>query len=240
MFRTLIWFCYLWLTLFASVPRMLKAKKYHEAEQFDERDIIVNNQAGPWARKLLKLSGNTVTVNGLENIPKDRAVLFVANHQSNFDIPILLGHIDKPKAFIAKIELEKFPILNTWMSLMECVFMDRDNIRQSAKSIGKGIKSLKNGYSMVVFPEGTRTDDGILLEFKPGALKLATKSGVPVVPVTINGSKSIMKKGSKIIHPAHVEIIISPIIEMNDEWKHDTIALAEKVKGIIDKNLNQS
>ena len=90
---------------------------------------------------------------------------------------------------------------------------------------------------MVVFPEGTRSEDGALLEFKPGALKLATKSGVPIIPVTINGSKEIMVKGSKIIKPAHVEIIISEPIEMTDEWKQDTFALTEKVKGIISSNL---
>ena len=237
MLRTITWFCYLWISLFASVPKMLKAKKFQEEKDFDNRDRITNMVVGPWSRKLLKISGNTVTVKGLENIPENRAVLFVGNHQSNFDIPILLGHIDKPKAFIAKIELEKFPLINTWMTLIECVFMDRDNLRQSAKAIMQGIKSLKNGYSMVIFPEGTRSEDGALLEFKPGALKLATKSGVPIIPVTINGSKDIMVKGSNIIKPAHVEIIISEPIEMTDEWKQDTFALTEKVKGIISSNL---
>lgn len=239
MIRTLIWFCYLWISLFQSMPDLKKAQRFHDAGEFEKRDAVVNNRVGPWSRKLLKLSGNTVTVKGLENIPKDRAVLFVGNHQSNFDIPILLGHIDTPKAFIAKIELEKFPLISKWMILMECVFMDRDNLRQSAKAIMQGIKSLKKGYSMVVFPEGTRTDDGILLEFKPGALKLATKSGAPIVPITINGSKDIMKKGQKIIRPAHVEITVDKPIEITDEMKQDTIALAEHVQGIIAKNLGQ-
>ncbi len=237
MLRTLNWFIYLWLSLFASVPKMLKAKKYHEEKDLEHRDEVVNTIVGPWSRKLLKLSGNQITVVGQENIPKDQAVLFVGNHQSNFDIPILLGHIDKPKAFIAKIELEKFPLINTWMTLIECVFMDRDNLRQSAKAIMKGIKNLKSGYSMVVFPEGTRSEDGQLLEFKPGALKLATKSGVLIIPVTINGSKDIMTKGSKIIRPAKVEVIIAPPVEMTDEWKQDTFALTEHVKGIIESNL---
>ena len=239
MVRTFIWFCYLWISLFQSIPDMKKAQKHQEAGELAERDAVVSGRVGPWARKLLKLSGNTVSVTGLENIPKDRAVLFVGNHQSNFDIPILLGHIDTPKGFIAKVELEKFPFISTWMPMMNCVFMDRNDMRQSAKAIMQGIKNLKNGYSMVVFPEGTRTDDGVLLEFKPGALKLATKSGAPIVPITINGSKEIMKKGQKIIRPAHVEIIIDKPIEITDEMKQDTIALSEHVKGIIAKNLGQ-
>lgn len=239
MFRTFIWFCYLWITLLGSIPKMKKAQKFNDTEQIEQRDDLVNQIVGPWARKLLKLAGTEVTVQGAENVPKDKAVLFVGNHQSNFDIPILLGHIDKPKAFIAKVELEKFPFISTWMQLMECVFMDRSNLRQSAKAIMQGIKSLKKGYSMVIFPEGTRTHDGKLLEFKPGALKLATKSGAPIVPVTINGSKDIMTKGSNIIRPAKVEIIIDKPIEITEEMKQDTIALAQHVQGIIAKNLGQ-
>lgn len=237
MLRTLVWFSYLWITLLGSIPRLKKSEKLDREKAVEERDQMVNQVVGPWARKLLKLSGTTVTVKGAENVPSDRAVLFVANHQSNFDIPILLGHIDKPKAFIAKVELEKFPFINRWMKLMQCVFMDRGNMRQSAKAIMTGIKNLKSGYSMVVFPEGTRSADGALLEFKPGALKLATKSGAPIVPVTIKGSKNIMTKGSKVIKPASVEIIIDKPIEITDEIKQDTIALTEDIKARIDANL---
>ncbi len=239
MLRTMVWFSYLWITLLGSIPRLSKSEKLEKQEEIARRDQMVNEVVGPWARKLLKVSGTTVEVRGAENIPSDRAVLFVANHQSNFDIPILLGHIDKPKAFIAKVELEKFPFINRWMKLMQCVFMDRGNMRQSAKAIMTGIKNLKKGYSMVVFPEGTRSVDGTLLEFKPGALKLATKSGVPIIPVTISGSKDIMKKGSKVIKPAHVEVTIDKPIEMTDEIKQDTIALTEQIKLVIDSHLRK-
>lgn len=239
MLRTLIWFAYLWASLLGSVPNMRKALKHQGAGDMDKRDEIVNSVIGPWARRLIEMSGTEVQVKGIENIPDQSPVLFVGNHQSNFDIPLLLGYIDKPKAFIAKIELKKMPLISSWMELMECVFMDRSDIRQSAKAIGQGAKNLKAGYSMVVFPEGTRTEDGILLDFKPGALKLATKSGVEIIPVTINGSKDIMTKGSRLIRPAKVEIIISEPIPMNDEWKKDTIALADQIRGIIAKNLGQ-
>ncbi len=238
MFRTLIWFSYLWMTLLGSIPKMKKALKLEAQEKLSERDELVNSVAGPWARRLLKVSGTQVEVKGIENVPTDKAVLFVANHQSNFDIPILLGHIDKHKSFISKVELEKFPIINKWMNLLECVFMDRSDIRQSAKAIMQGIKNLKNGYSMVIFPEGTRAEDNNLLEFKPGALKLATKSGAPIVPVSISGSKDIMKKGSNIIRPAKVKITIHEPIEITDEMKRDTISLAEHVRSVIAQNVS--
>ncbi len=237
MFRTAIWFTYMGASLVGSKSKLKMAERLEKDGDIEARDKIVNNQVGPWARKLVHLSGTTVTVRGAEHIKRDRPVLIVANHQSNFDIPILLGYVDVPKGFIAKVELETFPVVNRWMRLMQCVFMDRENMRQSAKAIMQGIKNLKNGYTMVVFPEGTRSEDGGLLEFKPGALKLATKSGVDVLPITISGSKDIMTKGSKRIRPAEVTLTISEPIEMTDALKQDTFLLTEKIRDVIESNL---
>lgn len=237
MFRTAIWFTYMGASLLGSRSKMKMAERLEKDGDIQARDKIVDSVVGPWARKLVKLSGTTVTVQGMEHIKQDKPLLIVANHQSNFDIPILLGYVDMPKGFIAKVELETFPVVNRWMRLMQCVFMDRNDMRQSAKSIMQGIKNLKKGYTMVVFPEGTRSEDGSLLEFKPGALKLATKSGVNVLPITISGSKDIMTKGSKRIKPAQVTLTISEPIEITDALKQDTFALTEKIKGVIESNL---
>ncbi len=237
MIRTAFWFTYMGASLSGSRAKLKLAERLHKDGDIQARDNIVNSVVGPWSRKLVSLSGTKVEVKGAENIPSDRAVLIVANHQSNFDIPILLGYVDTPKGFIAKVELETFPVVNRWMRLMECVFMDRNDMRQSAKAIMQGIKNLKNGYSMVVFPEGTRSENGDLLEFKAGAFKLATKSGVDILPITISGSKDIMKKGSKRIRPANVTVTVSKPIEITEEMKQDTFTLTETIKAIIEKNL---
>lgn len=234
MLRTLIWFAFFWGMLIIFMPCYYKAKLMKDQEQ---RSEYADKKARMWMGNLLKLAGCTVTVEGLEHIPKDRAVLFVANHQSNFDIPLMITQIPGRKGFIAKVEMLKMPIVRDWMTFINCVFMDRSDIRQQVKSISEGIAILKSGHSMVLFPEGTRSPNGELLEFKPGGMKLATKSGVPIVPVTINHSKDLMKKGTMKITPAHVVIKISKPIEITDEMNRETVKLSEDVKAIISASL---
>lgn len=234
MIRTIIWFLSFVIKLIVSLPNLKKVEKLDASGQKEEKDIIVDKQAKEWAQSLVKLSGTEVTVIGAGNVPEG-AVLFVSNHQGNFDIPLLVGFIAKPKGFIAKVEMKKMYIIRKWMKHVNCIFIDRNDIRQSVKAIGNGVKMLKSGESLVIFPEGTRSPDGKLLEFKAGSMKLATKSKVPVIPVTINGSKDIMPKGSKLIRPAKVTITISEAIYYSDE--RDTVELVDMVKTEIEKKL---
>ncbi|GAU78596.1 1-acyl-sn-glycerol-3-phosphate acyltransferase [Fusibacter sp. 3D3] len=233
MIRTIIWFAYFWISLVGLMPALFKVNKMTANEKLEFAD----QKARQWSSKLLKLAGCKVEIVGLENIPKDSAVLYVCNHQSNFDIPLTILHLPKTKGFIAKVELLKMPFVRDWMKHMKCIFMDRSDIRQQVKGISQGVQSLKEGQSMVIFPEGTRSPDGKVKAFKPGGLKLATKSGVPIVPVTIKGSKDIMKKGSLLIKPANVEIIISEPIWINKEMNKETVALTETVKAIIESHV---
>ena len=127
-------------------------------------------------------------------------------------------------------------MLSGWMKSMNCVFMDRDNPRESIRAIKDGTELLKEGYSLVLFPEGTRSKDGNLGEFKAGGLRLATKSKVDILPITINGTKDIMNKDSLIIRPAKVKVIVSPLIKV-DEYDGDTKELTEVIHNIISQNL---
>lgn len=220
-----------------TIPALKKVERMTRDGREDEKNVFVDDIATRWSGKLLKLAGCDVTVIGAEHIPKNQTVLYVGNHQSNFDIPILLHYLNGTKGFIAKKELEKMPIVSKWMAAINCVFMDRDNMRKSAIAINQGIKNLKAGTSMVVFPEGTRSRDGKPLEFKQGALKLATKSGVPIVPITIKGSVDIMTSGSLRIHPAKVELIISPVVKPEDYPEKETKRITEDVKNVIVEKL---
>lgn len=227
MIRTIIWFLFFWIKLVIYLPSYFKAKKMQDPSGY--ADI----KARKWMGDLLKIAGCKVNVRGIENIPKGQTVLFVCNHQSNFDIPLMITTLPGKKGFIAKIETLKLPFVRDWMRFMRCVFMDRSDLRKQVKSISEGIEILKSGHSMVLFPEGTRSPDGELLDFKAGGFKLATKSGVPIVPVTINGSMHLMKKGTLKITPAEVEIIIGDAILMTDEMNKETVKLSEHVKSII-------
>ena len=237
MFRTIVWFGYFWLYLIKIIPRYSKVNHLFKEGKIKERDMLVNSVASKWAKDLLKLAGARVKVIGAENVPLDRSVLFVSNHQGNFDIPILLGCIDKPKAFIAKVEMLKLPIIRTWMKQMNCVFLDRDDLRQSLRVMNEATEYLKNGYSMVIFPEGTRSKGKTMGEFKAGSLRIAIKANVPIVPVAIKGSFKLMEQNGFIIKPAEVEILISEPIETFGLTKEQTNELNEKVRSIIASNV---
>lgn len=160
-------------------------------------------------RLFLKVAGVKVTVKGAENIPTDKAVLYVGNHRSYFDI--LVGYTTTPGlvGFIAKKEMRKFPILNRWMDNVNCLFLDRQDIKAGLKTILEGIEYVKGGISMWIFPEGTRargTDELDMLPFKEGSLKIAEKSGCPVIPVAMVRTADIFEKHTPRVVPTEVTV----------------------------------
>lgn len=160
-------------------------------------------------RIVLKVTRTNVTVKGLENIPKDQAVLYVGNHRSYFDI--LVGYTTVPglTGFVAKKEMERYPLLSDWMRNVHCLFLDRQNMKEGLKTILAGIEKVKQGISIWIFPEGTRNRTEDLLEmlpFKEGSLKIAEKSGCPVIPVALTGTAEIFEKQFPKIRTSHVTI----------------------------------
>lgn len=215
-----------------------KVAEFDANNQILEKYSYVHEASTNWALPFLKLSGATVNVFGQENIPKEGAVLFVSNHQSNFDIPLLMCYLDKPKGFIAKKELEKLPMISEWMRFMGCIFMDRSNLRKSATAIIDGIKILKSGQSLVICPEGTRSKGGPMSEFKAGSFKLATKSKVPIIPITIDGSYKIMEGNKNLIKPATVNLYIHSPIYTTNLTKEEEAELPKKVQDIVASKLS--
>jgi len=190
-----------------------------------------------WASNVLNYVGAKVNIVGKENIPKG-ACLYVANHQGFFDIPIVVETVGNSIGFIAKKELLKFKVLTYWMTQMHCIFIDRSNVRESIKAINEGIENLKNGHSMVIFPEGTRSKGPSIGEFKKGSLKLALKSGVPIVPIAIDGSYKLREGNEKSrIKPAEVKVTICKPIYTENLSREDQTNLAEIVKGLITSNI---
>ncbi len=160
-------------------------------------------------RLFLSVAGVHITVKGMENIPDDRAVLYVGNHRSYFDI--LVGYVTVPTlmGFIAKKEMQRYPSLNRWMENVHCLFLDRENIREGLKTILQGIEQVKAGISVWIFPEGTRNRNEDILEmlpFKEGSLKIAEKAKSPVIPVAITGTAEIFEKHIPAVRPADVTI----------------------------------
>lgn len=159
--------------------------------------------------KILKMAGAEVTVRGYEKIPEDRPVLYVGNHRSYFDILVGYTTVSGRVGFVAKKEMEKIPLLSGWMINVNCLFLDRKNIKEGLKTILAGVEKIKRGVSVWIFPEGTRNrNDDLkeLLPFKEGSLKIAEKSGCPVVPVAITGTADIFEKHMPFIKPGKVTI----------------------------------
>lgn len=162
------------------------------------------------------LSGAKITVTGLENIPKDNsAVLYVGNHRSIIDIPLMLKYVPYPLAFIAKNELMKMPLLNIVMILLGCLFMDRKNLRQSIHIIKLGIKKLEKGEALLIFPEGTRSKEEEILPFKQGSLKLAEKANVPIIPFAVKGTDEVFGKYGFRVKPKNIYLSIGAPIYLN-------------------------
>lgn len=158
---------------------------------------------------ILRIAGVTVTVKGRENIPEDQAVLYVGNHRSYFDI--LVGYTTVPglMGFVAKAEMLKIPLLRSWMKNVNCLFLDRKNLKAGLKTILDGIEKVKNGVSVWIYPEGTRNrneDITELLPFKEGSLKIAEKTGCPVVPVAMTGTAETFEKHFPFIRPSQVTV----------------------------------
>lgn len=165
---------------------------------------------------LLFVSGTKVKAEGLENIPKDRAVLYVGNHRSYFDIITSYRQLPGITGYVAKKEMEKIPLLRLWMRYIHCLFLDRSNVKEGLKTILAGVDELKNGHSMWIFPEGTRNrgEEGSMLEFKEGSLKMADKAGCPVVPVAIAHSADVLENHFPFIRRATITIRFGEPIDL--------------------------
>lgn len=233
MIKTVFFVTRLFLDLLLREYKMMKAKRLLKQGKTEEHAEYVYETVKDWATGVMKSAGAKVNVYGLENLPEGNNMLFVSNHQSNFDIPLLLSSIPVPKGFIAKKELSKVPFISRWMKQINCLFMDREDMKQSMQIILEGIKLLKSGYSMVVFPEGTRSKGDPVAEFKAGSFKLATKSKVPVVPLTIDGTYKLLEGNNNRIAPAEVNLYIHKPIDVTALSKDELAELHNTVRDTI-------
>lgn len=165
---------------------------------------------------LLFVSGTKIKVEGQEKIPTDRAVLYVGNHRSYFDIIISYRLLPSVTGYVAKKEMNKIPLLRLWMRYIHCLFLDRNNVKEGLKTILAGVEEIKSGHSMWIFPEGTRNrgEEGTMLDFKEGSLKMADRAGCPVVPVAIAHSADILENHFPFIRRTTVTVRFGDPIDL--------------------------
>ena len=190
-----------------------------------------------WSKFTIKIMGMDIVIKGKENIPEGPCV-FIGNHTSILDIPTIFYSADRLVGFVAKKEVLKVPILSYWLSRGKCIPLDRENPRDAVRVINEGVKNLKDGYSMMIFPEGTRSLDGKTLPFKKGSLKLAIKAKVPIVPVTIDAAFTSFEKNNK-FKPSTVNVTFCKAIETDGLTRDEEKTLAEDIRNIIISNLRE-
>lgn len=235
--RTAFWYASGWTIVVLSCPFLLLANILRKTAGAPCYTRFVERVSSLLARCLFNLSGSRIRIAGQEHIPDDGAVLFVSNHQGHVDSLIIHGFIRKPKGFISIVEVLKLPIIRTWMRRMRCVFLDRQDPRQSSACINHAVETLRDGHSMVVFPEGKLSDGNYVDEFNRGWLRLATRSGVPIVPVSISGSYKVLAKDGSRVRSTIVQCVISQPLPVADLKKADEIQFIESLRALIQSNL---
>lgn len=184
-----------------------------------------------WAWLILATTGVDVQVRGLERVPRGLPYLFVSNHQSIYDIPVIFWYVPFQLRILAKDSLGRFPFLGWHLARTGHVLVQRQN---PGAGVFKKVKALmRAGHSLIVFPEGTRSRDGRVARFKGGIFLLAIESGLPIVPVAIDGSRRVMRKGRLTTCPGSVTLQLFDPIDTAGLGKEDARALAERVRTLI-------
>lgn len=233
--RTIIWFIYFWLYQLCALFFLNRVRRLKKQGKIKEHDEAVRMHVNNWANRLLRLAGADITVEGKENIPQGPCV-FAANHQGYFDIPLMLTQLDMPHPLVAKKQIQKIPMVRSWMEELNCLFIDRENPRQAMECLKKAGELLAQGYSLIIFPEGTRSKGGPIGEFKAGTIRVATKAKVPIVPVCIEGTYKLMEQNNYWIKPAKVQVKILPPLETENLTRDEVKALGDRLHQLVEEN----
>jgi 1-acyl-sn-glycerol-3-phosphate acyltransferase len=197
---------------------------------------MAHRVANIWAKMLLAIANTKVEIIGAENILMGKPQIFMANHQSDFDILIVLAHLKGQFRWIVKKELFQIPVFGRAMQSAGYIEIDRQDRERAMTSIDKAAMKIREGKSVMSFPEGTRSKDGKIKPFKQGMFYLAIKSGVPIVPISIIGAGEIMPKRSLRIRPGRITMVIDEPIDVTGYSIDNRQELMDKVHNIISRN----
>lgn len=237
--RTIAMFSYLFGYMIIHYPVLRRAEKAAAAGDTALVEQLVRTHIPHWSRTILKITGVSLSVEGLENIPADGPCVFVANHRSYYDIPLLLAGLDQPYGLLAKEELAKIPLLSRWMKLLGCVFVLRSEMRAAIEALNEATAVVESGKSFIIFPEGTRYtgEEGGIGEFKGGAFRIAVKTGAPVVPVAITGARGLFETRGNRCTPGAVRIQVLPPIQTKGMSRAEQKQLPDAVRQTIQAQL---
>ena len=203
---------------------------------FDRRGHFAHGCARTWSWLILATTGVSVEVTGLDHLPRDRTFIFVSNHQSIYDIPVIFATLPFQLRIIAKESLGSFPFLGWHLRRNGHLLVDRRNpdrggiLRRWRALVGEGL-------SLVIFPEGTRSADGRVGRFKAGSFLLAVEAQLPVVPLSIDGTRHVMRKGRLMTSPGHARLVVHEPIDTAGLAVSDARQLAERVRDVVARDV---
>lgn len=210
-----------------------KIEAARAAGDFEEERKWILDSTSTFGPMIIKQFGCDLHVHGEENIPDKGPVVIMANHQGYADIPVLMAVFRKFQfGFIAKKYLAKIPLYGPWIPRIRGVYIENDNPRAALKAINTGIEYIGDGFSMAICPEGTRSQGGPVGPFMKGAMKLATKPGVPIIPVSINGTYLMFEAEGR-AKGARIDVIVHPPIETAGLSRAEEKDLSDKVETIV-------
>jgi len=232
MIRTIFVLLYIVVFSLISLPMYLAERIVRASSP--ERSVRLSYSYISWGFRCVKaISGTRLTVIGKENVPADQAVLYICNHRSFFDTVLMFPLMNNPTSIMAKKEMEKVPVISRWMRLVNCQFLDRDDIRQGLKCILNSIALVKGGESVCIFPEGTRSKTNEMGEFKEGSFKVAQKSGCLIVPVAISNTDNILEKHFPAIKAQPAVIEFGQPVDIKTLSEDDRKHLGNYVRDIV-------
>lgn len=227
-----------------ALPELRQHKKniykYRELGDLEKEREYILKATSTWGKRLVRDLNIDLNIIGKENLPDNGPVVFVGNHQGYGDIPIYCAALDKfQTGFIAKDSLEKVPLYGEWIKNIRSVLLPRENPRESLKAMETAVDLIKQGFSMVIFPEGHRSKCEEMGEFKKGSLRLATKPGVPVVPISVNGTYKLFEESGYMKKNFKIDFMVHPPIETSSLSKQEASNLAETVEEIVRNGLEE-
>ena len=225
------WRTVFWLIPAISVYTIVLGTLSLASMLIDRRGRLAHGCARAWSRWILGTTGVRVDARGLDRVDGARSYVFVSNHQSIYDIPVLFASVPAQLRIIAKASLGAFPVLGWHLRWTGHLLVDRK--RAGAGTLGQVGRMIRRGDSLIVFPEGTRSRDGQVARFKRGLFLLAIEAGVAVVPVAVGGTRHVMLKGRLMTCPGDVSVVVHDPISTDGLTREDARRLAEQAQGVV-------
>ena len=230
--------CVTWLGFWAAIATVFSGIPVTVAGMFSHTGNLAFSISKLWAYIMLAVSFVRTEIRNIDKIHKGTSYIIISNHQSLCDIIVLVTTLGIQYRWIIKKEILKIPIFGYALYASRNIFIDRSNTTRAIESINKGINRLPKGVSVMVFAEGTRSPDGQIHEFKKGGFITAVTRKIPILPITVNGSRRVLPKGSLTLKPGKIQVVIGDPIDTSGYTTDTVQKLIDKTRQTIIANFD--